>query len=224
MVLVGLALVLLENLVLVVNLLPVQLEHHKLKGCFLWKCIRMASLRSNKSTCAMIALIALLSGISSTQIPLLNAQSHSNVTIDGFAFSPQDTNIAPSDVVTWNVMIDGFAFSPQDTNIAPSDVVTWNVMIDGFAFSPQDTNIAPSDVVTWKNNDPVIHTLWFVIAENQTTYLLSDPIAPEGSWSHTFYEPLRLQYYCLERLWITGNITVGWRAVALGGGRVPYAQ
>ena len=176
MVLVGLALVLLENLVLVVNLLPVQLEHHKLKGCFLWKCIRMASLRSNKSTCAMIALIALLSGISSTQIPLLNAQSHSNVTIDGFAFSPQDTNIAPS------------------------------------------------DVVTWKNNDPVIHTLWFVIAENQTTYLLSDPIAPEGSWSHTFYEPLRLQYYCLERLWITGNITVGWRAVALGGGRVPYAQ
>jgi plastocyanin len=98
---------------------------------------------------------------------------------------------------------------------------THNVIIQDFAFHPQILIIQAGDAVTWMNNDTVIYTLWFVYAENQTTYKkgLSEPILPGEKWSWTFDEPVKLQYYSFERLWITGNITV--TSIPVGGLLVP---
>jgi len=85
---------------------------------------------------------------------------------------------------------------------------TYEVKITGFAFVPQNLTINTGDTVTWNNTDPVIHTLWFVHVANGSTYLLSDPVLPDSTWSYTFHEPVELQYYDLDRLWITGFITV----------------
>jgi len=85
---------------------------------------------------------------------------------------------------------------------------THEVKITGFAFVPQNLTINPGDSVTWNNTDPVIHTLWFVFVSNGSTYLLSDPIPPDTTWTHTFNDAVELQYYSFERLWITGLITV----------------
>lgn len=91
---------------------------------------------------------------------------------------------------------------------------THNVAIFDFAFQPRTVTIQTGDTISWLNNDPVIYTLWFVYAENKTTYQeagsegLSQPILPGESWSDTFDEPVTLQYYSFERLWITGFITV----------------
>lgn len=78
------------------------------------------------------------------------------------------------------------------------------------SFNPQCLCIEKGDTVNWTNNDPVIHTLWFVFADNKSTYLLSDPIPPGQSWAHTFTQPRKftLLYYSFERLWITGTIRV----------------
>jgi len=89
-----------------------------------------------------------------------------------------------------------------------------DVTIANFAFNPQNVTISVGSTLTWLNNDPVIYTLWFVYAGNETTYEkvgnegLSDPIPPGDSWSWTFNEPVVLHYYSFERLWITGYIIV----------------
>lgn len=85
---------------------------------------------------------------------------------------------------------------------------TTNVTISSFAFNPPNLTIRKCDTIVWTNNDPVIHTLWFVRVKDQTTYLLSPPIMPGQSWSHTFNETTKFQYYSFDRLWITGFITV----------------
>lgn len=91
---------------------------------------------------------------------------------------------------------------------------TLDVVISNLAFSPQNLTIRLGDTVNWTNNDQLIYTLWFVRADDKTTYKqagtegVSDPIIPGASWSQTFNEPVTIQYYSLERLWITGFITV----------------
>lgn len=83
-----------------------------------------------------------------------------------------------------------------------------NVTIYDFAFNPQNLTVRKCDTILWTNNDTVIHTLWFVRVQDQTTYLLSPPITPGESWSHTFNETTTFQYYSFHYLWITGFITV----------------
>jgi LPXTG-motif cell wall-anchored protein len=91
---------------------------------------------------------------------------------------------------------------------------TTNVVISNLAFHPKNVTITVGSTITWENNDPLIYTLWFVKAEDGTTYTkagkegLSDPILPNASWSQTFTETVTLKYYSFERLWITGFITV----------------
>lgn len=91
---------------------------------------------------------------------------------------------------------------------------TTTVTISNLAFSPQNVTIKVGSTITWTNNDPIIYTLWFVKADDGTTYKkagiegLSDPILPDTSWSQTFNEIVTLQYYSFERLWITGFINV----------------
>lgn len=85
---------------------------------------------------------------------------------------------------------------------------TFNVSISDFAFNPQNVTIRKCDTILWTNNDAVIHTLWFVRVADQSTYLLSPPIEPGGSWSHTFNETTTFQYYSFDHLWVTGFITV----------------
>ena len=97
---------------------------------------------------------------------------------------------------------------------------THHVTIQDFTFHPQSLNVLVGDKIVWTNNDPVIYTLWFVNASDQTTHLLSDPIPPEESWSWVFDEVAELQYYSFERLWITGFITVT-RPVPVGGIATP---
>lgn len=94
---------------------------------------------------------------------------------------------------------------------------THEVKITGFAFVPQNLIINLGDTVTWNNTDPVIHTLWFVHVANQSTYLLSDPIPPDTTWTYTFNDAVQLQYYSFKMLWITGfiNVTGGVHDVAV---------
>ena len=85
-----------------------------------------------------------------------------------------------------------------------------DVSIHDLSFDPQCLCIEKGDTINWTNNDPVIHTLWFVFAENQSTYLLSDPIPPGESWTHPFTESQKfaLLYYSFDKLWITGTLRV----------------
>ena len=89
-----------------------------------------------------------------------------------------------------------------------------NISIFDLAFSPQNVTIKVGSTITWINNDPLIYTLWFVKADDKTTYTkagkegLSDPILPDTAWSQTFNEIVTLQYHSFERLWITGFINV----------------
>jgi len=84
----------------------------------------------------------------------------------------------------------------------------YNVTILDLSFKPQVLCIEKGNKVVWTNKDPMIYTLWFVFAENQSTYLLSDPIPPGQSWAHTFTKPAKLLYYSFERLWITGELRI----------------
>lgn len=96
----------------------------------------------------------------------------------------------------------------------PAKAQPTNVTISDLAFNPQNVTIKVGSTITWTNNDPLIYTLWFVNADDGTTYTkagkegLSDPILPDTSWSQTFNEIVTLQYYSFERLWITGFINV----------------
>jgi plastocyanin len=85
---------------------------------------------------------------------------------------------------------------------------THEVKIVDFAFVPQSIAVSPGDSILWNNTDPVIHTLWFVLVSNGSTYLLSDPIIPNTTWIYTFNEAVSLQYYSFDKLWITGFINV----------------
>jgi len=85
---------------------------------------------------------------------------------------------------------------------------THYVTISGFAFDPQNLTIKQEDTVMWTNNDPVIHTLWFVRISDGSTYLLSEPILPDTTWTYTFNDVEELQYYSFDKLWITGFINV----------------
>jgi len=85
---------------------------------------------------------------------------------------------------------------------------TRDVTIQDLTFQPQNITITKGDTVNWTNNDLVIYTLWFTYKENESTYLLSDPIPPGASWSRVFNDPAKLKYYCFERLWITGNLRI----------------
>ena len=85
---------------------------------------------------------------------------------------------------------------------------THSIKLEELSFHPQNLAITKHDAITWTNNDPVIHTLWFVYEENKSTYTLSNPILPGQSWSHTFNNPTKLTYYSQERLWITGRIRI----------------
>jgi len=84
--------------------------------------------------------------------------------------------------------------------------------MSGFAFIPQNLTIQRGDTVVWNNVDPVIYTLWFVKVSDGSTYLLSDPLYPEATWSYTFTESVNLRYYSFERLWITS-----WLALSKPG-------
>jgi plastocyanin len=95
-------------------------------------------------------------------------------------------------------------FLAQETN----GQTTHEINIADFAFVPQNVTINIGDTVTWNNIDPVTHTLWFVFVANESTYLLSSPIPPNSTWTHTFEDAAELQYYSFDRLWITGLINV----------------
>lgn len=84
----------------------------------------------------------------------------------------------------------------------------YDVTILDFSFDPPGQCIEKGNTINWTNNDAVIYTLWFVYEENDSTYLLSDPIPPGESWSHVFNDPVKLRYHNFERVWITGRLRV----------------
>lgn len=86
--------------------------------------------------------------------------------------------------------------------------ITHKVKIADFSFIPQDIIIVLGDTIVWNNTDQVIHTLWFVNVTDNSTYTLSDPIMPNTTWDFTFNDTVSLQYFDLNRLWITGSIIV----------------
>lgn len=92
--------------------------------------------------------------------------------------------------------------------IRPSHAATSTVNILGLAFSPQNITIENGDTVSWTNNDPVVYTLWFTNASDGSTYLLSPPIDPGSTWTHTFPSQANLNVYDFDRLFITGHLNV----------------
>jgi len=98
-----------------------------------------------------------------------------------------------------------------------NSLATHNVTIFNLAFNPQNLTIDVGDTISWQNNDPLIYTLWFTKVSDGSTYLLSDPILPGNTWSWTFNEPVTLQYYSFERLWITGFINVQGAVTPIAG-------
>lgn len=135
------------------------------------------------------------------QWPISSKEDWSNVT--------EVVNSAIGKTIRWKV----YANDTSDNwNTSPIySFVTrgrYEVIIFDFSFHPQGLSITRGDTVAWTNNDPEIYTLSFVFEENQSTYLLSDPILPGASWSHEFANPTKLRYYCLERPWITGNLRI----------------
>jgi plastocyanin len=106
------------------------------------------------------------------------------------------------------VFVAGLALSPWVTIIRPVYAPTMSINIQNFAFSPQNVTIQTGDSVTWVNNDPVIYTLWFTNASGGSTYLLSQPISPGTTWTHTFPDKVRLSYYDFDRLYITGQLII----------------
>ena len=97
---------------------------------------------------------------------------------------------------------------------------TRNMSITGFAFNPQYAVVPRGYKVAWTNNDPVIHTLWFVKISDQSTYLVSDPINPGATWSYTFNDFVNLQYYDFNRLWISGSLRISLAGDVNGDGIV----
>ncbi|MCW3977467.1 MAG: plastocyanin/azurin family copper-binding protein, partial [Candidatus Bathyarchaeota archaeon] len=61
---------------------------------------------------------------------------------------------------------------------------TATVTIADLAFDPQNVTIKVGSTITWTNNGSLIHSLWFVKTDDQTTYQkagtegLSNPILP----------------------------------------------
>jgi hypothetical protein len=102
----------------------------------------------------------------------------------------------------------GLALSQCVVVIRPAFAPTIGINIQNFAFNPQIATIQFGDSVSWTNNDPVIYTLWFTNASDGSTYLLSPPINPGGTWTHAFPDKIRLNYYDFDRLQITGQLGV----------------
>jgi plastocyanin len=118
------------------------------------------------------------------------------------------------------VIVIGLALSQWGAIIHPAHAATITVNIQNFAFNPQNATIHIGDSVTWTNNDPVVYTLWFKNASDGSTYLLSQPINPGTTWTHTFLDKIRLNYYDFDRLYITGGLIIV-PSVTVGGVVVP---
>jgi plastocyanin len=114
----------------------------------------------------------------------------------------------------------GLALSQAGVLIHPAHSLAFNINIQNFAFNPQNVTIHTGDSVTWTNNDPVIYTLWFRNASDGSTYILSQPVNPGTTWTHTFPDKVRLNYYDFDRLQITGQLIVVPSAT-VGGVVVP---
>ena len=114
-------------------------------------------------------------------------------------------------------IVAGLALSQWGVTIHPAHAII-SINIQNFAFNPQNATILAGDSVTWTNNDPVIYTLWFKNASGGSTYLLSPPINPGTTWTHTFPDTVRLNYYDFDRLYITGQIII---VPSVGGVIVP---
>ena len=110
-------------------------------------------------------------------------------------------------LVAFTVVV-GLIFSEGGLIIHPAYSPTMSINVQNFAFNPQNTTIQAGDSVTWVNNDPVIYTLWFTNASDGSTYLLSPPINSGTTWTHAFPDPLRLNYYDFDRLYITGQLVI----------------
>jgi plastocyanin len=114
----------------------------------------------------------------------------------------------------------GLALSQWGAIIHPAQGVTISINIQNFAFNPQTATIQTGNSVIWTNNDPVIYTLWFKNASDGSTYLLSQPINPGTTWTHTFPDKIILNYYDFDRLYITGQVIIVPSAT-VGGIDVP---
>jgi plastocyanin len=106
------------------------------------------------------------------------------------------------------VIIVSVALLLSGMTIHPAEAASSTVNIQNFAFTPQNVTIRTNDAVTWTNNDPVIYTLWFTNASDGSTYLISQPINPGTSWTHTFPDKIKLNYSDFDRLYVTGQLTV----------------
>jgi plastocyanin len=77
------------------------------------------------------------------------------------------------------------------------------VEMRGMAFAPQRLEVSAGATVEWTNRDQVAHT----ITANDGSWD-SGPIAPGGTWRHTFDTPGTYSFHCTPHPFMTGMVVV----------------
>jgi plastocyanin len=77
------------------------------------------------------------------------------------------------------------------------------VEMRGMAFAPQHLEVGASATVEWTNRDPLAHT---ITADDGSWD--SGPIAPGGTWRHTFDQPGTYSFHCTPHPFMTGVVVV----------------
>ena len=77
------------------------------------------------------------------------------------------------------------------------------VDIDNFSFSPQQIGVAAGTTVRWVNRDDIPHTVTSV-----DKLFSSPPLDTGGTYSFTFRQEGRYDYFCSIHPHMTGSVTV----------------
>lgn len=106
----------------------------------------------------------------------------------------------------------GAACSKSSTDTTTNTVITENsniatgssVSISGLAFSNPTLTVKIGTAVTWTNNDTTTHT----VTSTTGSELGSSPLAPGGTYSHTFTAAGTYNYHCTFHPTMTGTVIV----------------
>ncbi len=91
------------------------------------------------------------------------------------------------------------------TENIPAEAKSWAVDIKGFAFNPGTVTIKAGETITWTNSDTAPHTVTDISGPES---FKSDPVAPGGSFSHTFTKPGKYTYKCSIHPTMNGVVVV----------------
>ena len=80
------------------------------------------------------------------------------------------------------------------------------IIIKGFAYEPVDVKIKVGDTITWTNQDDTAHTV--TSAESAPAKIDSGLFGKGESFSYTFKDAGRYDYYCMPHPYMKASIVV----------------